>query len=866
MCSNKIQLFALKLVFFLGQNTLYGQVKTPSFNDSLFSTYYHQRVSIFNAIPAAKNEIIFLGNSITDSGEWSSLFPNNSVLNFGISGDVTTGILHRLPHVLRRKPAKIFLMIGTNDLARGIAEDTVLSNILWIADYVFEKNPATQLFVQSILPVNDLYGKFAGHTKNNDKITHINKKLNLLQKKHHFTFIDLHSQFKDENGKLKAEYSNDGLHLMGESYHLWKHVIFHYLYDIQEKPAIIPKPRKISWNNRIFPLYRCQSIYINNPNLIREANHLKHWLSAQSIDALVIEGKLKTTDKVRIILEIQEERLTSDKKEGYQLEVNDSLAIIRANDRHGIFNGIQTLIQLARSGSTIEGCKIDDWPAFSWRGYMIDVGRNYMSVNLIKEQIDILARYKLNVLHFHATEDIAWRIQSDKYPQLTKQEHMLRNKGMYYTISEMKELIRYCKDRHITFVPEIDMPGHSAAFTRAMGFSMQSDSGLMAVKEILTEFCNTYDTPFIHIGSDEVKISNKSFIPEVTKLLENKGKKVIGWQPGGNFSENTYRQMWLEDQNLLSKNIKFKIIDSRHLYLNHMDPLEAVSTIFFRKISNLTKGDTLNIGATLCVWPDRAVAKEEDVIAMNAVYPGLLSFSERTWQGGGHHKWIATLGKLSKLQLNEFEIFEKNLAEHKILYFKSKPFPYTRQVNQKWKLFGPFSNLGNLSKTFPPETDTSYVTKTKPNLTTIGGTIILRHWWGPTIEAVLPDPKDSTTWYATSEVWSNEDTTAHFWIGFHNYGRAQGTDSPPVGKWDHKESKVWCNGLEINPPDWIRGGQKGDPEIPLIDEGYEYREPTKIQLKKGWNKILIKAPIGSLKSINWHQPMKWMFTCIRLDN
>ena len=167
---------------------------------------------------------------------------------------------------------------------------------------------------------------------------------------------------------------------------------------------------------------------------------------------------------------------------------------------------------------------------------MIDVGRNFVSVKFLKDQIDILSKYKMNVFHFHATEDIAWRIQIARYPQLTSPDHMLRNKGMYYSIGEIKDLIQYCKERHIILIPEIDMPGHSAAFTRAMKFDMQSYSGLLVVKDILSEFCDTYDVPYIHIGSDEVKITNKNFIPEVTQLIESKGKQVIGWQPGGNLS------------------------------------------------------------------------------------------------------------------------------------------------------------------------------------------------------------------------------------------------------------------------------------------------------------------------------------------
>ncbi len=132
----------------------------------------------------------------------------------------------------------------------------------------------------------------------------------------------------------------------------------------------------------------------------------------------------------------------------------------------------------------VPACHILDQPVFAWRGFMNDVGRNFQSMRSLKAQIDVMSRYKLNIFHFHFTEDIAWRLSSKQYPQLTAPGNMLRNKGMYFAEEEMKELIRYCEDRYITLVPESDMPGHSAAFTRAMGFDMQSNSGLTVVKNI----------------------------------------------------------------------------------------------------------------------------------------------------------------------------------------------------------------------------------------------------------------------------------------------------------------------------------------------------------------------------------------------
>ena len=109
--------------------------------------------------------------------------------------------------------------------------------------------------------------------------------------------------------------------------------------------------------------------------------------------------------------------------------------------------------------------------------------------------------------------------------------------------------------------------------------------------------------------------------------------------------------------------------------------------------------------------------------------------------------------------------------------------------------------------------------------------------------------------------WSEEDKEKDCWIGFNNISRSPATHSPPVGAWDNKNSVVWVNGKVVMPPVWNRGGQQGDSEIPLVDEGYEYRAPTKIYLKKGWNIVRIKAPVGSFKG-EWQNPVKWMFSFV----
>jgi hypothetical protein len=133
------------------------------------------------------------------------------------------------------------------------------------------------------------------------------------------------------------------------------------------------------------------------------------------------------------------------------------------------------------------------------------------------------------------------------------------------------------------------------------------------------------------------------------------------------------------------------------------------------------------------------------------------------------------------------------------------------------------------------------------------------------IASHLKAPAENTTWYAYRKIYSDKETDQSFWIGFHNISRSHQAPAPPLGSWDDRGSKVWVNGVSVDPPAWKNGKRKTTTlEDPLVDEGYEYRAPTKIHLKKGWNTVLIKAPVASFKSA-WYAPVKWMFSFVAVD-
>ena len=196
-----------------------------------YSPYYLHSKSMFESLPNTADEIIFLGNSITDGCNWTELFQDLRVKNRGISGDVTEGILNRLDEVTESNPSKVFIMIGINDLARGMSKKEILDNYEIIVDKILETSPKTQIYIESILPVNEKYGKFNNHYSKADSIVSLNNDLEKLAKEKGQTYVDLFYPFSNGEGKLKDEFTEDGLHLNGKAYQLWKSLVEKYVYD-----------------------------------------------------------------------------------------------------------------------------------------------------------------------------------------------------------------------------------------------------------------------------------------------------------------------------------------------------------------------------------------------------------------------------------------------------------------------------------------------------------------------------------------------------------------------------------------------------------------------------------------------------------
>ena len=202
-------------------SALNAQKVLTAADSAKYSIYYWHSKDLFENLPDIKGEIIFLGNSITDGCEWFEMFNNRKCLNRGISADITDGVLLRLNAITRVKPAKIFLMIGINDLGIGRSIDSTLKNYELIVQRIKKETPKTKLYIESVLPVNpDRPGK-KEWTEKTEMIKELNSRLKLLAGKYNCSYVDLFPVMADANDHLKKEYTLDGIHLTYKGYKAW---------------------------------------------------------------------------------------------------------------------------------------------------------------------------------------------------------------------------------------------------------------------------------------------------------------------------------------------------------------------------------------------------------------------------------------------------------------------------------------------------------------------------------------------------------------------------------------------------------------------------------------------------------------------
>ena len=634
--------------------------------------------------------------------------------------------------------------------------------------------------------------------------------------------------------------------------------------------SLIPLPQQIVWENGVFDVSKPIQFDFTGTLENQSEGLLRQLFPKRTVTKSSSKIPEKRFVQIKTGIEIPE--AGNQQKEAYKLEITTETIILSALTKTGVYRGLQTLRQLKTKGKEqFASCSIIDWPAFTIRGFMQDVGRNYMSLPLLKEQIDVMAAYKFNVFHLHLTDNPGWRLESIKYPELKLPESMSRYPGKYYSQSEFLELVDYCYERHITLVPEFDVPGHSEAFRKAFGIDSMSDPRVQPILlDLIDELCELVSIekmPIIHLGTDEVwhvyEKPSPELLPALThKIRENK-REMIVWRPGSPIDGDSVSitQLW-------SSNGKPKpghrFLDSRLNYLNHLDPLNGMGLLFFDRIGNYEEGDSIALGGILCCWNDNLLHTERDVLRQNPVYPGMLTYAESLWKGNKLNtgeKYISDFPAPGTEAFEKFSDFEKRLCKHRDLYFQDKPFPYVANVQIPWKIIGPFNHNGNLTQSFPVENEIllQYEIEGKQNLwreePMYGGTVHLHHFF----DFPSPVEEKTGTMYALTYIHSPKNQKVDCWIGFQGWSRSggrRGGPTPGQGQWHTTNPEVWVNNKIVLPPVWQQPGLpvKSD-EIPFVDEDYFYRLPAKINLKKGWNKILLKVPQGGN---SW----KWMFTFV----
>lgn len=191
--------------------------------------YYARRATLFDLLPVYSSDIIMLGNSLTDGAEWNELFNNCHVKNRGIVGDIIPGFFERLEPILKGQPRKIFIMGGVNDISHGVSADSIVSAMTQVVTTIQARCPKTEIYVQSMLPFNNdvrLWKLLKGREQ---VVVDGNKGLESMCQRLGVTFINLYPLFVGENGKMKPEYTNDGLHLMGGAYLIWRDALLPYI-------------------------------------------------------------------------------------------------------------------------------------------------------------------------------------------------------------------------------------------------------------------------------------------------------------------------------------------------------------------------------------------------------------------------------------------------------------------------------------------------------------------------------------------------------------------------------------------------------------------------------------------------------------
>ncbi len=521
----------------------------------------------------------------------------------------------------------------------------------------------------------------------------------------------------------------------------------------QSNLPIIPLPQKMEYHLGNFIL-SSKTVIQSKDTSSFEALFLKENIKNQTGLELQILAEAPTAvSKINLVFDV-EGPAESNLKEVYKLMVTTQSVTIKAEYNQGIFYGIQTFLQLIPSENKAEikiPClEIKDHPKFKWRGMHLDVGRHFFSTAFIKKYIDYIAMYKMNTFHWHLTEDQGWRIEIKKYPKLTEvgawrngsmvghydeQKFDSIHYGGYYTQEEIKEVVAYAAARHVTIVPEIEMPGHSLAALAAYPelsctggpFEVGKKWGVFDdvycpkeetftfLENVLSEVLALFPSEYIHIGGDECpktrwkncahcqKLMKEKgikdehelqsyFIQRIEKFVNSKGRKIIGWDEilEGGLAPNAAVMSWrgTEGGIAAAKQKHYVVMTpGSHCYFDHYQGEPKNEPIAIGGYTNVEKVYSFNpipkelsneestyiLGAQANVWTEYMNTPEH---VEYMIMPRMAALSEVLWGTSNSIK---------------YKDFENRVLQHFKLYQK-KAINYSKAIYEVTSKVHPAEN------------------------------------------------------------------------------------------------------------------------------------------------------------------------------
>ena len=587
---------------------------------------------------------------------------------------------------------------------------------------------------------------------------------------------------------------------------------------------------------------------------------------------------------------------TSD--EAYRLVVSCEGVRIVSPTKKGERWARVTLEQLRQlSGGDVPACTITDWPKLKWRGLMLDLARNFLEIEHLRAVIDMMERYKMNMFHMHLTENYCWRLESRRHPELQSEKGRYdpgnsRHTERFYTQREFVELVDYAHRHGVTVVPELDLPGHSAAFRHAFGLKGMRDPRATSVAcDLFEELCALVPAermPIVHMGMDEVwddvETPEEGAYGKWAQMLADHGRISANWGGGrgpwsgpwkipcagrrmlfgwgadisGVYSEKDRKEVSAAE---LAEDGNLELIDKRW-YVETWDPFEVLPMAAYTTPFQSRFGETfprkMRAGAEFCGWHDSAVGLPHVRSLRNQpIFPCCVLLGDLFWRG--REKPLPEFERRLPLagdprleiarDLERRTIAQRDRALRDLKY----PFHFLRQTDMRWRLSHADGRL--IAKDIAQATVFPFRRKNKP----------LNY---------IDEPRG----HVVMETWikSPKDQTVGAWIGFTAYDRDQGRSraegTPEQGCWNNVGGGVTVNGEPVAPPRWENAGLKPGNDVPLIkwmhmldevpfrNEEYYMREPTQVRLRAGWNHVRLDMPMPY--EVNWTGFRQWVGTFI----